>query len=104
MIRKHFILDEETIKIIDGYRMTNGKKSYSKALSELIFIAKDYMRLVQEMKKVKEEVEKNMRLNYIQLDLLKQLYSDLEIQNLTNPTQNKPLQDFFKNLKGGLDG
>ena len=37
------------------------------------------------------------------IDLVKQLYSDLEIVNLTNPNRNDALKEFFKKRIIGED-
>lgn len=103
MIRKHFILEDDILKIIDKYRLKYGNISYSKTLSELVRIANDSLMIQEQIQLLKESIEKVLNYNYLELDLIKQLYSDLEIQNSTNPNKNKSLQNFFKNRNSILD-
>lgn len=103
MVRKHFTIDDNVLEIIDEYHKKNGI-SYSNALSKLVLIANDYIKIGTDIYYIREELEKIKRNNYIILKLLKQLYSDLEIDNITNPNKNDSLQLFFNKLKGENDG
>lgn len=103
MIRKHFTIDDNVLEIIDEYHKKN-KLSYSKTLSELIIIANDSLRIRDSIHTIKEDVGRLKRNDYVILQLLKQLYSDLEIDNSTNPNENNALQLFFNKLKGDSDG
>lgn len=102
MIRKHIYFDTDTLNILDKYQEQNNI-SCSQAIRDLILIGINNINLNEKIKEFKQQEEKLLNVNYLQLDLIKQLYSDLEIQNITNPNKNNALQKFFKNRSGGVD-
>lgn len=102
MIKRHIYFDNDTLNILYKYQSQNNI-SFSQAIRDLIFIGTKNISIDKEIIELKEREEKIINVNYLQLDLIKQLYSDLEIQNITNPNKNKALQNFFKNRSGGVD-
>ena len=102
MIRKHIYFDNDTLNILDKYQRQNNI-SCSQAIRDLILIGINNINLDEIINELKKQYDKLINVSYLQLDLIKQLYSDLEIQNITNPNKNNALQKFFKNRSGGVD-
>ena len=59
-----------------------------------------FFKKVQKVLKKLDEISSREKLL---VDLVKQLYSDLEIVNLTNPNRNDALKEFFKKRIIGED-
>ena len=80
-----------------------NKYSYSKAVEELVFNAEINNELISEFQKVLKKLDEISSREKLLIDLVKQLYSDLEIVNLTNPNRNDALKEFFKKRIIGED-
>ena len=87
----HLNVNDAAFEIINNKKLLN-KYSYSKAVEELVFNAQINNELITEFSREK-----------LLVDLVKQLYSDLEIVNLTNPNRNDALKEFFKKRIIGED-
>lgn len=59
--------------------------------------------LITEFQKVLKKLDEISSREKLLVDLVKQLYSDLEIVNLTNPNRNDALKEFFKKRIIGED-
>ena len=72
----------------------------AKKIAEIQGVIKEYIKSVDEVLKKLDEISSREKLL---IDLVKQLYSDLEIVNLTNPNRNDALKEFFKKRIIGED-
>ena len=88
----HLNVNDAAFEIINNKKLLN-KYSYSKAVEELVFNAQINNELITEISSREK----------LLVDLVKQLYSDLEIVNLTNPNRNDALKEFFKKRIIGED-
>lgn len=96
----HLTVDDEVFNIINNKKVLN-KYSYSKAVNDLVSVANDYDNLIQELENVKKRMDDIFAKEYLIIDLLKQLYSDMQIVNLTEPKKNDALQKFFELRRKG---
>ena len=93
---------DDAFEIINNKKLLN-KYSYSKAVEELVFNAEINNELINEFQKVLKKLDEISSREKLLIDLVKQLYSDLEIVNLTNPNRNDALKEFFKKRIIGED-
>ena len=103
MRRTHVSLDDETFQILELYRK-NKKYSYSRTIKELVSLAHNYNIITDQLEKILEMINNVYGKEYLIVDLIKQLYSDLEIENHTDPNKNMSLKEFFIKRKVGTDG
>lgn len=92
MNRIHFRIDDELLSKIEEY-MKNNNCTKTKALISLLEVGLEKTNTsldIQEMKKLMNKLNSRNNFNRI---LLEQLYSDLEIENLTDTKKNKALQE-----------
>ena len=93
-VRKHITISEEANKIVEKYQ--TGKK-FSDAVERLIFLGEFNDELGSLIERNTKLVERLMfKVSYVS-DLLDQFYTDMEIENLLNPKNNKALQKFKTN-------
>lgn len=102
MKKIHISLNESTILKIEEYKITN-RCSYSKAIMDLVDRAFEQKAFVDKLEKLYKNLIIIQNKDSLIIDLLKQLYSDLEIENLTNPKINVSLQEFFKKRRVSED-
>lgn len=96
MSRKHVILNDENEQSIINY-MNMKSITFSKAINELLSIGLRYEEIFNTLKNIEMLSQLiNNRLN-INLELLKQFYSDMGIVGLSNPNECMNLQKFFLN-------
>ena len=98
----HLNVNDAAFEIINNKKLLN-KYSYSKAVEELVFNAQINNELITEFQKVLKKLDEISSREKLLVDLVKQLYSDLEIVNLTNPKRNDALKEFFKKRIIGED-
>ena len=98
----HLNVNDAAFEIINNKKLLN-KYSYSKAVEELVFNAQINNELITEFQKVLKKLDEISSREKLLVDLVKQLYSDLEIVNLTNPNINDALKEFFKKRIIGED-
>ena len=98
----HVNVNDDAFEIINNKKLLN-KYSYSKAVEELVFNAQINNELITEFQKVLKKLDEISSREKLLIDLVKQLYSDLEIVNLTNPNRNDALKEFFKKRIIGED-
>ena len=92
MNRIHFRMGDELLSRVEEY-MGENKFTKTKALISLIEAGLEVKSKGDPIKEVKQLINKlNSRNNFNRI-LLEQLYSDLEIENLTDPKKNKALQE-----------
>lgn len=92
MNRIHFRIDDELLSKIEEY-MKNNNCTKTKALISLLEVGLEKTNAsldIQELKKLYNKLNSRNNFNRI---LLEQLYSDLEIESLTDPKKNKALQE-----------
>ena len=102
MNRIHIIVNDDVMKLLEYYNKNNNY-SYSKTINEFVELAINKKTLIDEAQKISTLVNNINNKQFLILDLLKQLYSDLEIENSTNPNKNKALADFFYKRNIGHD-
>lgn len=93
MKEAHFKISDELFSRIDEYR---SKHNYNKTQAYLTLIELGLNKTDEKIifNNIISTLDKlNSRNNYVR-SLLEQLYSDLEIENNTNPNKNKSLQEF----------
>ena len=98
----HVNVNDDAFEIINNKKLLN-KYSYSKAVEELVFNAQINNELITEFQKVLKKLDEISSREKLLIDLVKQLYSDFEIVNLTNPSRNDALKEFFKKRIIGED-
>lgn len=102
MIPIHIKIKEETYQKINNYKL--GKKiSYSRAIDELVDIGTNYKSILELIEKLEIKLNEIKTKEYLLQELIMQLYSDLEIVNLTNPKKNEALNKFFSKKRKGND-
>jgi hypothetical protein len=101
MTRTHITIPDSTNPKVKSYCESNNLK-YSQSVTKLIKLGFNNIELNKSITKNNIFMDKiNHKLNYT-IQLLKQFYSDIEIEHLTNPNNNKALQK-FKNKFNKLD-
>ena len=89
----HFKISDELFSRIENYRANNNynKTQAYISLFELGLTKTDEKKIFNNIISTLDKL--NSRNNYVRA-LLEQLYSDLEIENNTNPNKNTSLQEF----------
>lgn len=89
----HFKISNELFSMIEEYRIKNNYNKTQAYISLIEFgLNKTDERII--FNNIISSLDKlNSRNNYVRA-LLEQLYSDLEIENNTNPNKNTSLQEF----------
>lgn len=98
MKRTNITIQNDTDKLVREYASKNNI-AFSKAIDRLIIMALEQEKNIDVINNIKNEISVNNKNSYIIIDLIKQLYSDLEIDNITDPNKNKGLKSFFNNRK-----
>lgn len=91
----HLNIKDEIFEIVHTRKKLN-KYSYSKAVEELIENSLSSDDTVNELNKIIKKLDLILSKLALVISLEKQLYSDLEIVNLTDPNKNDSLKQFFK--------
>lgn len=93
MVRTHITIPESTNCIVKSYCESNNLK-YSQSVTKLIELGVNNIEVNKAININNILMDKiNHKLNYT-IQLLEQFYSDIEIECLTNPNNNKALQKF----------
>lgn len=93
IIRTHISIPSEIDTIIKNYANKNGLK-YSQAVSKLIELGSsniDLNKYITDNNGILDRIFSKLCFN---TSLLEQFYSDMEIDNLTNPNKNSTLNKF----------
>lgn len=93
IIRTHISIPSEIDTIIKNYANRNGLK-YSQAVSKLIELGSsniDINKYIASNNGILDRIFSKLCFN---TSLLEQFYSDMEIDNLTNPNKNSALNQF----------
>lgn len=96
MIRTHITIPEEVDEIIRKYVETNHIK-YSQGVVQLIMQAIDNIEIKKKLDLNNSLLDKIYSRSLYTKELIEQFYSDMEIEKLTNPKNNKALQKFMLN-------
>lgn len=94
MIRTHITIPEEVDEIIRKYVETNHIK-YSQGVVQLIMQAIDNIEIKKKLDLNNSLLDKIYSRGLYTKELIEQFYSDMEIEKLTNPKNNKALQKFM---------
>lgn len=92
MNRIHFRIDDELLSKIEEY-MKNNNCTKTKALISLLEVGLEKTNIALDIEEMKKLYNKLNSRNNFNRTLLEQLYSDLEIESLTDPKKNKALQE-----------
>ena len=98
----HFKADDDIIKILETKKKST-KYPYTKIIIDSIKLAYDYdslLSLIQDINKVLNSIYGK---EFLIIDLIKQLYSDLEIENHTDYNKNQSLKQFFDDRRTNKD-
>lgn len=79
---------------------SNNKQSYSNAVCRLCDIALVNIEVIERLDKLQKDVSYSINKEKTIFSLLKQLYSDLDFENITDPNKSKSVNEFMKKLKG----
>lgn len=91
-------LEPDSIERINEFAIENNIKTFSKTVRIIIDIGLKYLTLEKYLKRYEEKLDKtNSRLNYTNI-LIKQLYSDLELDYHTNIKNNQELKKIDSNI------
>lgn len=98
-IDKHiyFSIDEHN-KILEYCK--DNKLSYSNAVCRLCDIALINIEVIDRLDKLQKDISYSIIKEKTIFSLLKQLYSDLDFENITDPNKSKSVNEFMKKLKG----
>lgn len=100
-IDKHIYFSTEEVLKIEDYCKKNKKNklSFSKAVCKLADISLDGIDTKEKINKLESKIDNLLRILNIILALEKQIYSDMEFENITDPNKSKQLDIFFKKVK-----
>ena len=93
MIRTHISIPEDIDRIIKDYCINNNVR-YSQAVAKLIKLGiknKELSELVNTNNNLMHKMYSKLAYS---VSLTEQLYSDMEIEKITNPNTNKALNEF----------
>ena len=96
---KHISMPEELVKRIEKQCKEEHKK-FSIKVCELVTIALAQEQTSNDIEKVYDKVDSLNEKVYILLELLKQVYSDMDFNNLSDPKKSFALNEFLKKIKG----
>lgn len=90
--------EPDTIERINEFAIVNNIKTFSKSVRTIIDIGLKYLTLEKYLRQYEEKLDKtNAKLNYTN-KLIKQLYSDLELEFHTNIKNNQELKKIDSNI------
>jgi len=78
----------------------NSKLSYSSAVCKLCDIALNNIEVLDRLDKIQKVISYSIRKENMTFALVKQLYSDLDFENITDPNKSKSINEFMKKYKG----
>lgn len=93
MKRTHISIPEKTHSVINSFAINNGI-NFSQAITKLVDAGISNIELNKSMKSYVEVLDRIYSKLYFNTALLEQLYSDLEIDTLSNPNKNPALEKF----------
>lgn len=97
-IDKHIYFPKEQICRVEEYCKKNNL-SYTKAVCQLIDVALLNIDLTESNNKILKKLMSLEKLQNINFSLLKQIYSDLDFENITNPKTSKQVNNFLKKIR-----
>lgn len=96
---KHITISEELEKNIDDICKKENKK-FSQKVTELVSIGLQKEQDSTDLEELNSKIESLNKKTYIILELLKQIYSDMDFNNLSDPKKSYALNKFLDRLKG----
>ena len=97
-IDKHIYFSVEEVLKIEDYCKKN-KFSFAKAVCKLADISLDGIDTKEKINKLESKIDNLLRILNVILALEKQIYSDMEFENITDPNKSKQLDIFLKKMK-----
>ena len=98
-IDKHVYFSNDILNRIKDYSDKN-KITFSKAVCNLVSIALDNIGLNDRIYQLQKDMSFCINKENQIFLLLKQLYSDLDFENITDPNKSKAVNEFMKKIKG----
>lgn len=99
VVDKHiYFSHEENARILDY--CSKNKLPFSRAVCRLVDIALDNIEILDRLDKLQNDISYSIRKENMTFALLKQLYSDLDFENVTDPNKSKSVNEFMKKFKG----
>lgn len=98
-IDKHIYFSNEEVARIEDYRKKN-KLTFSSSVCKLVDIALNNIELLDRIDKLQKDISYSIMKQNTTFSLVKQLYSDLQFENITDPNKSKSVNEFMKKLKG----
>ena len=96
---KHISVPQELVKRIEKLCRAEHKK-FSIKVCELTEKALDQEEHSNDIEKVYAKIDSLNQKVYILLELVKQIYSDMDFNNLSDPGKSFALNEFLKRIKG----
>ena len=97
-IDKHIYFSEEEVNRIKKYCSENHV-TFSKAVCRLTDIALDNVEVMERLDKIQKDLSYSIMKQNFTFALLKQIYSDLDFENITDPKDSKSVIEFMRKLK-----
>lgn len=103
-IDKHIYFNsKELIQKIENYRNIN-QITFSDAVCNLLDVALDNLEVLKKITSLEKNIDYLIKKQNITNALLKQFYSDFDVENITDPNKSEALKIFFSKLNGrGFD-
>lgn len=96
---KHVSMPNELVKRIEK-ACREEHKGFSSKVCELTTIALDQEQTSNDFTRLYDKLDSLNERVYISLELLKQIYSDMDFNNLSDPSKSFALNEFLKKIKG----
>ena len=97
-IDKHIYFTNEEYLKIKSYADKNNM-SFSRAVCELCINALNGTDALDRLSTIERNIEYIIKKQKIILSLEEQIYSDMDFDNITDPKQSKPLNEFNKKIR-----
>lgn len=96
--RKEILISKEDINIILNYSKVHSV-SFSEGIRNLAFKGLEETTTDETIEKLFDKIEKiNFKIDR-NFQLLIQIYSDLNLTNITNPKSSKPVKEFIRKMR-----
>lgn len=96
---KHVSMPNELVKRIEK-ACREEHKGFSFKVCELTTIALEQEQVSNDFTRLYDKLDSLNERVYILLELLKQIYSDMDFNNLSDPGKSFALNEFLKKIKG----
>lgn len=98
-IDKHIYFSANEVLKLEEYCKKN-KLPLSKAVCKLVNLSLDNIEVLGRIDKLQKDISHSIEKQNIIFSLLKQLYSDLDFENITDPKKSKAVNEFMNKIKG----